>query len=501
MDRKQIQERDGLKFPGTSYVDAVLRPIYDDAKTYLLKSMMDLHRSHLVMLREQGIIDAATAKQIITAVESIDVEAVAASHYDGRYEDLFFYVEDMILQAAGEIAGNLHIARSRNDMGIAMYRIVLREHLLTAIERAVDLHGTLLAVAAEHVETVMLAHTHTQPAQPTTLGHWLTAAADVLARDIARLQAVYADVNRSSMGAAALSTTGFAISRERMAELLGFQGLIENSYDAVAGADYVTGAAAAVQVAALNTGRMVQDLLLWCTAEFGVLKVADPYVQCSSIMPQKRNPVSLEHSRALLSSAAGKAALILQMFHNTPFGDIVDTEDDMQPNLWEALDQIGRVWTLIAAVLGTVEVNKELLLERARGSYANVTELADLLVRRYDLPFRKAHHVVSTLVKLATKQGIADVRKVDLALFETAAEQVLGRRLGLTAAELAEALDPVHFVQVRTVRGGVAPLEVRRMLAVRADAQRQMADWLASTKSALEGAAQGLTAAVKDLLA
>lgn len=500
MDRKQIELREGLTFPGASYVEAVLRPIYDEAKASLLEPMIALHRSHLVMLVDQGLIDREAAQRIMTAILAVDRQAVAASTYTGRYEDLFFYVEDLILQAVGEEAGNLHIGRSRNDMGIAMYRLVIRERLLGALRAAVELHGTLLSVAAEQAETVMLAHTHTQPAQPTTLGHWLTAAADVLARDIARLQTAYADVNRSAMGAAALGTTGFAISRERMAQLLGFPSLIENSYDAVAGADYVTATAAAVQVAALNSGRMVQDLLLWGTHEFGVLLVADPYVQTSSIMPQKRNPVSLEHSRALLSSAAGRGALVLQIFHNTPFGDIVDTEDDMQPHLWSALDQLRRVWTLLSSVIATATFNRELLLERARTSFANMTELADYLVRRYQLPFRKAHHVVSTLVKEATKRGITNVREVGTELLEAAAVQVLGRPLGLTAPELAEALDPVHFVQVRTVRGGVAPSEVRRMLAERGEAHAAMTAWLDSTQALLDEAAASLDGAVQGLM-
>ncbi len=137
------------------------------------------------------------------------------------------------------------------------------------------------------------------------------------------------------MGAAALTTTGFAISRERMQELLAFDDIIENAWDAVAGADYITESASAVQLSALNLGRTVQDLLTWATQEFNVFTLANPYVQISSIMPQKRNPVSIEHMRSLLSAVVGDTNTVLTMVHNTPFGDIVDTEDDMQPFLME----------------------------------------------------------------------------------------------------------------------------------------------------------------------
>jgi len=497
--RAEIAEQDGRCFPGRSYAEAVLSPIYDSAKRELLQPMMAIHRAHLVMLAEQGLVTRESARKILAALESIDLAAVAESHYDGRYEDLFFYVEDLTLKAAGEEAGSLHIARSRNDMGVTMYRMVLRKYLLDAIEAAQLLHRVLLRFAAEEAGTVMLAHTHTQQAQPTTLGHWLTAAADVLERDIARLQAAYERANRSPMGAAALSTSGFPISRERVAELLGFAGLVENSYDAIAAADYVGEAAAAVQLAALNTGRVVQDLLLWCTQEYGALRVADPYVQTSSIMPQKRNPVSLEHARALLSYTAGRAQTVLQMLHNTPFGDIVDTEDEMQPNLWAALSTLRSVFRLLANVLGTAEVNRELLLERARASFANMTELADLLVREAGLPFRTAHRVVAALVKAAEARGIRDVRQVDPGMVEEAAQQVLGRPLGVPAERLREALDPVHFVAVRTVRGGVAPAEVQRMLADREVRAAQMAAWLDAARAQLAAAEGRLNAACRAL--
>jgi len=497
--RAEIAAEDGVRFPGRSYVKAVLSPIYESAKHELLEPMMAVHRAHLVMLVEQGLVDLASARKILAALESIDLGQVAASSYNGRYEDLFFYVEDLTLQAAGEEAGNLHIARSRNDMGVTMYRMVLRKYLLDTIEAALLLHRVLLRLAAEEADTVMLAHTHTQHAQPTTLGHWLTAAADVLERDIARLQAAYDHANRSPMGAAALSTSGFPISRERVAELLGFDGLVENSYDAIAGADYVSEAAAAAQLTALNTGRVVQDLLAWCTFEYGVLRVADPYVQTSSIMPQKRNPVSLEHSRALLGYAAGRAQTVLQMLHNTPFGDIVDTEDEMQPNLWTALATLQDVFRLMANVLGTAEVNRALLLERARASFANVTELADLLVREAGLPFRTAHSVAAALVKMAEAKGIRDVRQVEPALVEEAALKVLNRPLGVPADKLREALDPVHFVSVRTVRGGVAPAEVRRMIAARESHQAEKAAWLAGARGRLDAAAGKLAEACRNL--
>lgn len=493
--RQETEARDGTAFPARSYAEAVLRPAYDQAKVHLLRPMIAIHQAHLVMLAERGIVSREVARRILAAVRHLDLEAIARTQYDGRYEDLFFYVEDQLLRAAGEDAGNLHIARSRNDMGVTMYRMVLRERLLEAIAAAGELHRALLALAGDHADTVMLAYTHTQPAQPTTLGHWLLAAADVLARDLDRLQAEYQRVNRSPMGAAALGTSGFAIDRERVAELLGFAGLVENAYDAVASADYLTGAAAGALLVALHLGRTVQDLLQWCTCEFGVVRLADAYVQGSSIMPQKRNPVALEHCRALLSGAAGAAQSVLWMVHNTPFGDIVDTEDDLQPHLWHSLDTLARVLRLLAAVVATLEVDRSRLLARAQTSFANVTELADELVRTCGLPFRTAHRVVAAAVRECLTAGAQDVRALDPDCLSRAAQRVLGRPLQLDPETVRAALDPVHFVAVRQVRGGVAPGEVRRMLAVRAQVQARLDGWLAHARDQLARAEANRAAA------
>ena len=177
----------------------------------------------------------------------------------------------------------------------------------------------------------MPAHTHTQPAQPTTLAHYLLAACEFLERDFQRLQASFSRINLSPMGAAAITTSGFPIDRDETARLLGFEGLAENSYGAIASIDYITEAASVVAVAMVNVGKLMQDLLLWSTREFGFLRLSDAFVQSSSIMPQKRNPVALEHTRILASRAVGEAQAVLTCAHNTPFGDINDSEDDLQP--------------------------------------------------------------------------------------------------------------------------------------------------------------------------
>lgn len=490
-NKARIFQQEGEAFPGKTYAETVLEPAFAEAKANLLQPMMAVNKAHLIMLREQELITDGEAKAIARALSEIDLEEMSRCSYTGQYEDLFFQVESRLLELAGDVAGNLHLARSRNDMGIAIYRLVLRKKLLAALHSALSLKGQLLSFAQEHVHTVMIGYTHTQQAQPTTMAHYITAAADVLSRDIRRLISAFHTCNRSPMGAAALTTSGFPINRRRVAELLGFADLVENAYDAIGGADYLGEAAAAVQLAAINLGRTVQDMLQWCTQEFAILKVADPYVQISSIMPQKRNPVSFEHMRSLLSATAGNASAVLLMMHNTPFGDIVDTEDDMQPYAWRSLDKLESMYRLMACVVGTMEVNREGLLARAKGSFATVTELADTLVRTDRLSFRTSHQIVSRIVREAAARGLrAD--QISHALVQETAQAVVGRSLAITEQELEQALDPVHFVQVRQLPGGPNPEEMTRAIGKRqADLQAEYA-WLRQTGEDCEAALRRL---------
>lgn len=492
MKRDDIIARDGSAFPGKSYTTAVLRPAYDEAKAVLLPSMIQIHRAHLLMLHSVGLINDADAATIAGTIDGLDPEAIAASQYTGEYEDLFFTVESQMLAQGGDAVGNLHIARSRNDMGMCLYRMIMRHQLLRVLAAAGELYETLVRLGAEHSETLTLEHTHTQPAQPSILGHRFLAIADVLGRDIERVQSAYASLDFSPMGAAALTGTGFGIDRELTAELLGFRGLVENSYDAVASTDHIAQSATALQLMAIDTGRSCVDFLAWCTQEFGLYKVASPYVQMSSIMPQKRNPVSIEHSRSLLSAASASAATVLTMMHNTPFGDIVDTEDDLQPYIWRSASVLTNVLHLLSGVLGTIEVNVAVMRERALSSFATATELADTLVREAGCTFKQAHTVVSRVVQSAAAQGVRDVREVHAADVMAMAHAVCGGQVDISEDSVRLALNADHFVQIRTSRGGVAPSEVARMAVDRLQRAAAFAGWRRTTAEHLDDVAERL---------
>jgi argininosuccinate lyase len=443
------------------YVKFVLTENFDDAKTQFLAPLMAINYAHLVMLKECGIVTSAQAAAIRDALNAIPLDSVRCVEYDGACEDLFFYVERLVVQACGEeAAGRLHTARSRNDIDMTMYRMQQRTLILSLIEAVTRLRAVLLDLAERHREDVFAAHTHTQPAQPTTMAHYLLAVVEQLERDTVRLKAAYASTNLNPLGSCAITGTGFPINRSRTTELLGFEAATGNTYGSIATVDYLLESVSAASIVLTGLGRVVQDFLLWCTSEFGYLHLADGFVQCSSIMPQKRNPVALEHARAIASKAVGQAGAILLAVHNTPFGDIVDTEDDLQPLVFSMFNDASRAVMLVAAAMSTARFETARLAERARQGWITVTELADTLARDHNVPFRTSHTIAARLVAEASRRSGEPLTRV----LRDVSESVLGRPIEYTDAALTEVLSPEHFVRVRKTPGGPSPEESDRAI-------------------------------------
>jgi argininosuccinate lyase len=479
-----------------TYISLVLNQNFEDAKAQLLAPLMAINYAHLVMLAEQGIVAGDDAAAIRDALDTISLPDVQCARYDGSCEDLFFFVERLIVNACGEDrAGRLHTARSRNDIDMTMYRMQQREMILGVVDGVLRLRASLIDLAAQHRDTVFAAHTHTQPAQVSTVAHYLLAVIEQLERDAVRLQAAFVSTNCNPLGACAITGTGFPIDRQRTTTLLGFDAATGNTYGSIATVDYLLESVSATAVLLTGLGRVVQDLLLWCTAEVGYLRLADGFVQTSSIMPQKRNPVALEHARALTSKALGQASAIQLAVHNTPFGDIVDTEDDLQPLVQSMFADAVRAVTLVAAAMATAAFNRERMLERARMGWITVTELADTLTRDYDLPFKTSHAVAARLVAEAGKRDGVPMAKL-VAEITTA---VAGKPIAFDEVRLAEILSPEYFVRVRTTPGGPAPAVTAEALTASRERLKIDLGWIAATKERLRSAEDQLKQAVARL--
>jgi argininosuccinate lyase len=473
------------------YVSQVLNENFEDAKALFLSPLMAIHYAHLVMLADRGIVEAPQARAIRDALDSISINAVRKTPYDGTCEDLFSYIARILVDACGEdMAGRLHTARSRNDIDMTMYRLRQREFILRLSAASVELREVLVTHALQHRETLFAAHTHTQPAQPTTLAHYLLAVIEQLERDVVRLRAAYVSTNRSPLGACAITGTGFPIDRNLTSDLLGFDEPTGNTYGSIATVDYLLESASAAAVLTTGLGRFVQDLLLWCTVEFGYLRLGEGFVQSSTIMPQKRNPVALEHARAIGSKALGQVSAIMMSVHNTPFGDIVDTEDDLQPLVAAMFRDASRAVTLVGAAMRDAEFDVARMEARAGDGGTTLTELADSLVRERGMPFKTAHAIAGRLSGSCRLNDPAAVA----GMLRDISREVLGDPLEMSEAELAQIMSPRHFVDVRLTPGGPSPIETSRALEQAGAALDADRAWLARTRAALTAADERLRA-------
>jgi len=432
--------------------------IKDDVK--LSKAVVDINKAHVIMLMEQKIIkwsDGAKLLEALTKHSNIKLDSSA--------EDVHMAVEEAVLKEAGwEVGGNLHIAKSRNDQVATAIRMELRKNLLSLMLSVVQMQESIAGKAEKHTKTVILGYTHLQPAQPVTFAHYLLSHFDALGRDLQRLQETYARVNLCPMGAAALATTSFPINRERVAELLGFNGIVENSIDAVGSRDFILETTAALTLIAVNLSRLAEDLIVWSSPDFGVIELPDEFASTSSIMPQKKNPEVLEVIRARASHVLGDFVASAAALKSLPSTYNLDFQE-ITPKLWEPIENINNSLNMFAKLIPNLKVTAD-VSAKALASFSAATELANMLVRKYGVPFRSAHKIVGSLVKLLieSKQTFLDATPE---LLQKVAQDAAGIKLVVNAEDIAASIDPFRIVETYKVKGGPAPAEVERALTAR----------------------------------
>ncbi len=428
----------------------------DDVR--LSQAVVDINKAHVIMLIEQKIIkhsDGAKLLEALTKISNIKLDASA--------EDVHMAVEEAVLKEAEEKAGgNLHIAKSRNDQVATAIRMELRKELLNLMRAVTHLQDHLAEVAEDHVNTVILEYTHLQPAQPVTFAHYLLSHVAALERDLQRLQSAYTRINLCPLGAGALATTSFPINRERTAELLGFNGLAENSIDAVGSRDFVTETMAVLTLIAVNLSRFAEDLIIWSSPDFGVVELPDEFTSTSSIMPQKKNPEVLEVIRARASYVLGDFVASAAAVKNLPSTYNLDFQE-ITPKLWESIENVRASLDMFHKLLPKLKVAAD-VSGKANKSFVAATELANVLVSKYDVPFRTAHKVVGVLVKSLTETKLTFTDATP-ELLQKAAKDAASIKLTVKAQDLKALADPLALVKACMVKGGPAPAEVKKALA------------------------------------
>ena len=412
-------------------------------------------KAHVRMLASEAIISKDDGKAILDGLEQIEKEIAAGSFvFKRELEDIHLNIEARLAEIIGPVAGRLHTARSRNDQVVTDFRLWVRaaceraDHGLLALQRA------LFAQAEKHVATIMPGFTHMQVAQPVTFGHHLLAYVEMFARDRGRFEDARKRLNESPLGAAALAGTSFPIDRDATAMALGFARPMRNSMDAISARDFALEYLAAATILATDLSRLAGELVQWSTPQFGFVRLSDAFTTGSSIMPQKRNPDAAELIRGKTGRVLGDFVALATVVKGLVLTYGTDLQEDKE-RVFDAADTIEISLAAMAAMLADLTANPEKMRAAAEPGYPTATDLADWLVRVLKKPFREAHHIAGSIIKLAEAKGVT-LDKLPLAEMQAVEP-------GITKEALA-ALSLEASVNARMSLGGTAPARVKEQI-------------------------------------
>lgn len=422
----------------------------------LIEADIEGSRAHAEALAAAGILTEAEARRIAWGL----TEILRAAKEDEGYleshdaEDVHSFVEAKLVAAIGDPGYKLHTGRSRNDQVATDLRIFLRNEIDATRELIRELQRALIDLAEANREVVIPGYTHLQRAQPILFAHYLLAYYEMMKRDRARLLDVRSRVNQLPLGAGALAGTGFPLDREAIANRLGFEGICENSVDAVSDRDFVIEFIGGAAIAMMHLSRLAEDLIIYSTAEFGFIELSDAVSTGSSLMPQKKNPDSLELIRGKAGRVFGHHAGMLATMKGLPLAYNKDMQEDKEA-LFDTIDTLAGSLGVMTIVLRNIRIKAERMREAATESYSNATDLADYLVRK-GLEFRKAHEIVGQVVMRAIEHG-KSLEDISLAEYREFSE--------VFADDLYASLSVESSLAGKSALGGTSPERVNEALA------------------------------------
>ena len=489
------------KAPAEEIVKYLIRPAIATDLERSYNTILDINKAHVLMLEKTGIIGREDARKIIEATLKIEAEKDHPTfEINPNVEDLYFNLERYLIKLTGlEVGGKQHTARSRNDLFASEIRMDTRRFYLKLSRMFLELRKSMLDLAAKNVDTVMSGYTHMQPSEPITFGHYLSGVSSALARDYSRFEFCWKALNLNPLGGCSMGSTSFPIDREYTSQLLGFDGPVQNSIDCVASRDYVLAIAMTLAQTANTMSRCALDLYNWATPEYGYIEVDDSCAVCSSIMPQKKNPFTLEHVKGKAAHIEGFMMSIYNGMKNVFFSHCRDISVETPRFFWTCMQEMEADFALMNVTLKTLAVRPERMLDNARRNFCTVTELANYLVRNDGVSFREAHEIIANVVANMCDRGLTSA-DINAAAINEVSEKMFGFKTKLTDELVAEALDPRRVVAEKTTIGGTSHEEVERQLAVLREQLAADEAVLAAREKQMADAAARLDAAVKELL-
>ncbi|HJN25375.1 MAG TPA: argininosuccinate lyase [Rhodospirillales bacterium] len=408
-------------------------------------------KAHAQMLVAQGILSENDGKDIQRGLDAIAREIEEGDfEFSVALEDIHMNIENRLSQLVGEAAGRLHTARSRNDQVATDFKLWVRDAIDGINASLAGLQGVMIDIAGKNAATVMPGFTHLQTAQPVTLGHHMLAYVEMFGRDRGRFGDCRTRLNECPLGAAALAGTSFPIDRRMTSDALGFDRPAANSLDAVSDRDFACEFLSAGSILAVHLSRLAEEIVLWSAPQFGYVRISDSFSSGSSIMPQKRNPDAAELVRGKAGRVIGSLNAMLVALKGLPLAYGKDMQEDKEP-VFDAADTLGICIAAMKGMLGEAKFDESRMKADAGKGFTTATDLADWLVRAGGIPFRQAHHITGTLVKMAEDKNcdLEDLSLKDMQSVETAITDEVFAVLGVE-----------NSVSSRTSEGGTAPANV-----------------------------------------
>jgi argininosuccinate lyase len=432
-----------------------------ESDKYLFESVVEINQAHVVMLARQGIITRDHARKILRVL--VKMRAMPKSP---TAEDVHAAIEEVVIKRAGVSAGgNLQLAKSRNDQVATAVRMRLRSEILQVMDLLIELLGELQRTITKHSKTLFLGRTHLQPAEPITYGHYLMAFHDAIARDLQRLEESYARLNRSPMGGCALAGTSVPVNRDMVAALLGFDGLVENSLDAVGSRDFALEFLANVAELSVDISRLAEDFIFYATPEVGHLQLPKGLAFTSSIMPQKKNPDVIELIRAKCALPVGAFSQATTILHSLPMSYNLDLQE-ITPSIWTSSQAIQETIAITRILTSQIRVS-DIRADRADLIMTTATEVANILVTEFGLSFRVAHQLVASAAG-EFSQSRSNQADLWFELICQRAARVVGDRSDELKAKLSRVQTLGAVVMHKRSIGSPAPKETLRLLRKRA---------------------------------
>ncbi|HEX2106513.1 MAG TPA: argininosuccinate lyase [Nitrososphaera sp.] len=418
--------------------------------------------AHSIMLHEKGHITDVELKAILSALE--EAKKTPTTINTEEYEDIHEALEAFVIQRSGiEAGGKMHIARSRNDQVVLDIRMKIRDDINEICAALASLIRGLVERAKENKQVPMLMYTHLQQAQIGTFSHFLLSYAYSLMRDMERLYLAYHRINQSPLGACAIGGSSIVIDRKRTAVLLGFDSIIKNSIDATSSRDAFLEYVSTLAILTSTLGRIAEDFIIWSTAEFGYIELAESYASTSSAMPQKKNPDPLELTRSKAAIVTGNLVSMHGIVKALPSGYSRDLQDLKAPLLGASTTTLDTI-KIMDHIVKSLHVNKERMQQAARTSYAIAVDIAEQLVMQKKIPFRTAHKIVGALVSRAVGKGNVSLAKLE---FDEASSVLESYKVNITPEELMKIIiemTPEKSLEVRKSSGSPNLLEQEEMI-------------------------------------